>query len=56
MILETLAARSKETLQQLRKKYNLNHKLVTILKKYCNAEYGFDQLSSRQGTFQYNLL
>lgn len=56
MILETLGNRSKETLQQMRKRYNLNSKLVGILKKYCNAEYGFDQLSSRQGTFQSNLL
>lgn len=40
---------------QMRKKYNLSHKLIQILKKYCNAEYGFEQLSSKNGTFQYYL-
>jgi hypothetical protein len=40
----------------MRSKYNLAHKLISILKKYCNAEYGFEQASSKIGTFQYYLL
>jgi hypothetical protein len=39
----------------MQKKYNLSHKLIQILKKYCNADYGFDHLSSKNGTFQYYL-
>lgn len=39
----------------MQKKYNLSHKLIQILKKYCNADYGFDRLSSKNGTFQYYL-
>lgn len=56
MILETLTLKSPETLSQLRKKYNLSSKLFAILKKYCNADYGFEQLASRQGSFQFNML
>ena len=51
IILDTLTTKSKDTLQQMRKKYNLNHKVISILKKYCNAEYGFDHVSSRKGQF-----
>ncbi|CDW88620.1 UNKNOWN [Stylonychia lemnae] len=54
-ILQTLSQKSKETLNQLKRKYNFTSKLTNVLRKYCNAEYGFDQISSRHGTFQYNL-
>ena len=54
--METLTLKSPETLSQLRKKYNLSSKLFAILKKYCNADYGFEQLASRQGSFQFNML
>ena len=56
LILDTLSLRSKETLTQMRKKYNLSQKIIHILKKYCNGDYGFDQQSSRHGQFQSNLL
>eukprot|EP00347_Sterkiella_histriomuscorum_P004034 403361997 len=56
LILQTLSMKSKETLNQLSKKYDFGTKLMNVLKKYCNAEYGFEQTSSRSGTFQYNLI
>ena len=55
VILKTLSAKSKESMNQLRKKYNLSHKLTHILKKYCSADFGFDHQSSKNGTFQYYL-
>lgn len=55
-ILQTLSSKSKDTMYQMRKKYNLSHKVISILKKYCNAEYGFDNISSKNGTFQYYLV
>lgn len=55
-LLQTLSSKSKETIHQMRKKHNLGHKLVGILRKYCNAEYGFDSASSRNGQFQYYLV
>ena len=51
LILKTIAQKSRDTLNQMSKKYNLTHKLISVLKKYCNAEYGFDHLSSKNGTF-----
>ena len=53
--MKSLSTKSKESMIQLRKKYNLSHKLTQILKKYCNADFGFDHVSSRNGTFQYYL-
>ena len=29
---------------------------MSILKKYCNAEYGFDAIASRDGRFQYYMV
>jgi hypothetical protein len=47
--------KSPTTLHQLSSS-GLPQKLLTILKKYCNAEYGFDTSSSRSGKFQYYLV
>jgi hypothetical protein len=55
LLLKTLSTKSRDSMIQMRKKYNLSHKLIQILKKYCNAEYGFEQLASKNGTFQYYL-
>ena len=55
MILKNLSSKSRESIIQLKKKYNLSHKLITTLKKYCNADFGFDHVSSRNGSFQYYL-
>jgi hypothetical protein len=33
----------------------LSTKLISILKKYCNADFGFDHLASKNGSFQYYL-
>ncbi len=55
VILKNLSSKSRESIIQLRKKYNLSHKLITTLKKYCNADFGFDHVSSRNGSFQYYL-
>lgn len=55
VILKSLSSKSRESIIQLRKKYNLSHKLITTLKKYCNADFGFDHVSSRNGSFQYYL-
>jgi len=41
-ILQTFNSKSKETLNQLKRKYNLTNKLINVLRKYCNAEYGFE--------------
>jgi hypothetical protein len=54
-LLSTLSRASRTSLASLRKNYNLPHKLLSILKKYCNAEYGFEAVASRDGRFQYYL-
>lgn len=40
----------------MRSKYQLAPKLLNLLKKYCNADYGFDHQSTKNGVFQYYLL
>lgn len=40
----------------MREKYELHVNINTVLKKYCNGDFGFDCVVARDGTFQYALL
>ena len=50
-LLEYLASKPRETVIQIRKKYNLHKTLVQVLRKYCTGDYGFDQDAAREGSF-----
>ncbi len=51
-ILQTISKYSKGELQLL-KKSAIVAKVVKVLQKYCNGEYGFDQEIAKLGIFQY---
>ena len=56
-VLEELSTKPKETIKHLSKKYKLHTTVSqTVLKKYCNGDYGFDKVIARDGQFQLALL
>jgi hypothetical protein len=55
-VLQNLWTYSRDNLFKLTKKYELDIKLVKIIQKYCNGDYGFDLNTSKSGLFQLNYL
>ena len=55
-ILQNLWTYSRDVLFKLIQKYELDVKLIKVMQKYCNGEYGFDLNVSKQGLFQINYL
>ena len=55
-ILDALTQYSRDALQSLKRKYKLNEKLLKVLKKYCNGDYGFDTKCSKLGRFQFSFI
>jgi len=51
-VLQNLCKYSKDSLYKLWDKYELDLKLIQIIQKYCNGDYGFDLEVSKQGSFQ----
>ena len=50
-LLDHLNCKPRETLIQIRKKYHVHKTLVSVLKRYCNGDFGFDQNAAREGVF-----
>ena len=55
-ILQNLWTYSREILFKLIQKYELDNKLIKVIQKYWNGEYGFDLNVSKHGLFQINYL
>ncbi|CAI2359357.1 unnamed protein product [Moneuplotes crassus] len=53
-LLQNLHSFSSENLFKLAHKYDLDQKLIRIIQKYCNGDYGFDLNVSKIGSFQRN--
>lgn len=53
-VLQNLCSYSHDHLYKLSQKYELDLKLIKIIQKYCNGDYGFDLNVSKQGIFQLN--
>ncbi|TNV74683.1 hypothetical protein FGO68_gene6543 [Halteria grandinella] len=51
--LKSFASKAPEQLSQITQKYQLSHKLIGIVQKYCQCDYGFENQSSKTGVFQY---
>ena len=43
IILKSLASKSRESLHLINKKQMLGTKLIKLIKKYCNADFNYDQ-------------
>ena len=55
-VLQNLITYSRDNLYKLTQKYELDDKLIKIIQKYCNGDYGFDLNVSKQGIFQWNYI
>lgn len=51
-VLQNMKTYSRDHLHKLWDKYDLHTKLIKIVHKYCNGDYGFDWKVSKQGIFQ----
>jgi hypothetical protein len=51
-VLQNLVTYSSQNLLKLSQKYQLDEKLLVIVQKYCNGDYGFDLTVSKIGHFQ----
>ena len=51
-VLQNLSSYSTDQLLKLTEKYDFHLKLIKVIQKYCNGDYGFDSLTSKRGLFQ----
>jgi hypothetical protein len=55
-LLDYLGTKNRESIAQIKQKYQVHKTVLTVLRKYCAGELGFDQGAARDGSFQLALI